>query len=184
MIAGGAGFRCDERHSGVAVLQVHCPKCDAPIETHVADERGTVHCWGCGHAFDLANQSPIAGRADDDSNWAAPASPVRGVFRAVQRLTKQTSVVLKMTRGAGGPQSTAPTRPRQANRLFGWFSRPELRRMLFAAIVFLGIPAALIFFVMVVCAPKEEVDARRPVRAVRPQAAKANHPSWLQKLRP
>jgi hypothetical protein len=56
--------------------------------------------------------------------------------------------------------------------------------MLFAAIVFLGIPAALIFFVMVVCAPKEEVDARRPVRAVRPQAVKAARPSWLQKLRP
>jgi hypothetical protein len=166
------------------VLQVHCPLCDAPIETRATDAQGPVHCWRCGHTFDLANQSPIAGGSDNDSNWAAPASPVRHVFRVVQRLAKRPAVILKVTRGTGAPQSNPPARPRQTSRLFGWFSRPELRRMFFAAIVFLGIPAALIFFVMVVCAPQGGVDARRPVRAARPQAAKAARPSWLEKLRP
>ena len=172
----------------MAVLQVRCPMCDAPIETRAVDTLGHARCSQCGYTFDPANQTPITGATvgsrDGDSDWAAPTSPGQQLFRVVQRLVRRPSFTLKVPHGAGPSQSISPARPRHASRLFHWFSRPELRRILFAAIVFLGVPAAVIFFVIVVCAPKEDAVVRRPVRAARPQAAKADQPSWLRKFRP
>jgi hypothetical protein len=124
----------------------------------------------------------------DNHNWPvhAPAFPGQQVLRAVQRLAKSRSFLVrtKTTRAADGPQATSSVGPSRQRRPFGWLARPELRRIFFAALVFLGIPAALIFFVIVVCAPNGDVDARRPVRAARPQPAKTVRQSWLQKLRP
>jgi hypothetical protein len=154
--------------------------CDAPIDTHAAESSGTdssetVHCARCGHTFD-ANVA-------DAHGWPvhAPALPGKQIFRLVYGLAKRPSFILRTRSGRDAATGSGPLRKR---RPFGWLAGPELRRMLFAALVFLGVPAALIFFVVVVCAPKGDVDARRPVRAARPQPAKADRPNWLQKLRP
>jgi hypothetical protein len=177
--------------SGDAVLEVRCPICDAPIEAHAAETRGMEQCARCGHAFAADSRlNRVAGREELDEapglTVHALAFPGQKVLRLVQRLARRPSFILrtKTNRKAGGPQAIrVPDKP-EGRRLFGWLSGPELRRIFFAALVFVGIPAALIFFVIVVCAPEENADARRPVRAERPRPAKTIRPSWLQKLRP
>jgi hypothetical protein len=177
--------------SGDAVLQVRCPICDAPIETHAAETRGMVQCAQCGYAFSADGRlNPVAGREELDEapglTVHALAFPGQKALRLVQRLAKRPSFILrtKTNRDAGSPQAIQAAGKSEGRQLFSWVSGRELRRMFFAALVFVGIPAALIFFVIVVCAPKEEIEARRPVRAVRPQLAKTARPSWLQRLRP
>jgi hypothetical protein len=177
--------------SGDAVLQVRCPYCDAPIETHTADARGMAECARCGHSFPVDGQlHSVAKRAASDEAPGVtvhlPSLPGKHVFRLMQSLVQRPAFLLraKTNRAASGSQSRQAGRKLARRRRFGLLARPELRRMFFAAITFLGIPAALIFFVFVVLAPKEDPDARRPVRAERPRTAKLARPAWLQKIKP
>lgn len=171
------------------MLEVRCPNCDAPIATH-ADARGMAECARCGRIFDADVRSkPMAEHEGFDKTPAltvpTPAFPGNQLFRAVQRLARRSSFILrtKSVLNAGGPAAIRGANQSQPRRRFGRL-RPELRRIFFAALVFLGVPGALIFFVIVVCAPKEDAVLRHPVRAERPQPAKTVRNSWLQKLRP
>ena len=143
-------------------------------------------CARCGRMFE-ADSGPImaAQHAGLDETPGvtvhAPAFPGKQVFRAVQRLVRRPSFILRTTRGR--PQAVPTSGKSERRWLFGRLGL-ELRRMFFAALVFLGIPAALIFFVIVVLAPKEDVALRRPVRAERPQPAKTVRHPWLKKLLP
>jgi hypothetical protein len=184
-------FGSDRLRSGAAVLQVRCPNCHAPIETHAAEARGMVECAQCGHAFAADGRlNPVA---EHEKLGEAPGFTVHAIvfpgkhlLRVVQRLAKRPSFILrtKANRDAGSPQAIRAAGKSEGRQLFSWVSGRELRRMFFAALVFVGIPAALIFFVIVVCAPKEDVEVRRPVRAARPQPANTVRHSWLQRIRP
>src|SRR5262249_14710803 len=120
-----------------------------------------AECARCGRIFDADVRSkPIAEHEGLDKTPAltvpAPAFPGNQVFRAVQRLARRSSLILrtKSVRNAGGPAAIGAADQSQPRRRFDRL-RPELRRIFFAALVFLGVPGALIFFVIVVCAPKE-----------------------------
>ena len=142
------------------MLQLRCPNCDAPIETHAADSRGAVRCARCDHLF-APDGGPAVhldahGSADGDG-WTVhtPAFPGRRVFSFARRLARSPAYLVRIgrrhdARGQSRAKSGRVVKPRH----FRWLSRSERRTIGIAIVVFVGIPAAVIFFLLVVCAPR------------------------------
>jgi hypothetical protein len=133
---------------GSAVLQVRCPSCYAPVQTDDARTGQTARCLRCGHAFALERdwvklQEPTARGKSTAWTVHVPAVPGRQVRRRMQRLAITRPAV------AGSPACRPAFKP--PRRLW---SRSEWRSIGIGLIVFLGVPAALIFFLVVVCAPR------------------------------
>jgi len=129
------------------VLQVRCPLCHTPVQTDA--RRGqAVHCWQCGHTFALERdfvkrREPTA--RGESTAWTlhVPALPGRQVRRRMQRLAITRPAV------AASPACGAAFKP--PRRLW---NRSEWRSIGIGLIVFLGVPAAILFFLVVVCAPR------------------------------
>jgi hypothetical protein len=102
----------------------------------------------CGHAFaldrDLAKRQEPTAR-DKSSAWTVhlPNVPGRQVRRRMQRLAITSPAVAVAS--ARHPAFKPPSR---------WWGRSEWRSMGIRLIVFLGLSAALIFFLVVVSAPR------------------------------
>jgi hypothetical protein len=135
------------------VLQLRCPFCDAPIETRAADAQEAIRCARCGRSF-AAEHEPQPAPSDANHfvhphGWTvhAPAFPGRRVIQLVQKLAKRPS------RSPRAERPRADVSPKALKPFMRWLSSSEWRTIGFAAIVFLGVPAAVIFFLVVVCAP-------------------------------
>lgn len=145
------------------MLQLVCPFCDAPIDRAAVASGERLRCSQCGHSFPAERGSVAqrtARRVDDldrADDWTVhvPALPGRRIVRLVRRLAKRPALMLHLRRGRGiGRQSGCPTCGSVTRRRSGrWLSRAEMRRIGFALVVVVGLPAAVIFFLVVVCAP-------------------------------
>ncbi len=167
---------------------LHCPKCDAIFETHddACAETACPRCGGMVRTADPIRSIPEnpARRAttshDDFAHFSIAADSRRRGFSLTGRpgilhWTKNVAVRLVRSacpdcgRNVGKGMSVCP----QCGRALKKNSAPAprefgrvLRKMLFAAIVFIGLPAAVIVFVLVVCAPEEDnVGANAPRQA-------------------
>ena len=130
------------------MLQGRCPSCHAFVQTDVARTGLTARCLRCGYAFGFERgfvnrQEPNARR--ESTGWTVhlPAVPGRQVRRRMQRLA-----ITRPTLAGSLPRVTVLRPPSR------WWSRSEWRSIGIGLIVCLGVPAALIFFLMVVCAPR------------------------------
>jgi phage FluMu protein Com len=189
------------------VLMLHCPKCDAIFEAHENAHVDTT-CPRCGSVVSTAAKSwsvpQDAGRggaaAPDDGEHFLFTDDSRGHGISltgrpgILRWTKNVAVrlVTSVCPGCGHTvrkgQSACPHCGRSLAKspapVSGELGR-VLRKMLLAAAVFIGVPAAVIVFVLVVCAPKgSDVGPRAPrsmpAGPVQPRAivpdAKPQHP--------
>ncbi len=144
------------------MLQLRCPICDAPVETHTSDRGETIRCSRCGHSF-AAAVGPAA-RPDlqeslEADQWTVhvPAFPGRRVIRLVQQLAKRPSFLAGPGRAhdVGRQALACPKCDRLVKqRSSRWLSKSDWRSIGIALIVVVGVPAALIFFLVVVCAPR------------------------------
>jgi predicted amidophosphoribosyltransferase len=147
---------------GALVLQLHCPKCDAPIEASTADAADKARCWRCGHSFAPELRSEVRPDANgfcaaDDWTVHVPAFPGKRAVRLVQRLARRPAAsTCPACREEVSRQAVAcPSCGRmlkQRSRLA--FSSADWRRIGVAILVFIGLPAAVIFFLIVLCAPR------------------------------
>jgi ribosomal protein L37AE/L43A len=201
---------------------LHCPKCDAIFEEQENACTETT-CPRCGS---IIRTSAAAGSADLTGGVGSSgheegahlsfthASQGSGFSLSgrpgILRWTKNVAVTLitSVCPGCGHKVSTRSSACPHCGRLLKKGSAPAstefgstLRKMLLAATVFIGLPAAVIVFVVVVCAPEGSdlgTDAQRSVPADRlapratlpgaePQKAnavgKAEHRSPLSALR-
>jgi uncharacterized C2H2 Zn-finger protein len=214
-----ASFRA--RH-GDAVLMVHCPKCDAIFEEQENACTETA-CPRCGGIVRMTAAVEPADRAaglrstghEDGAHPSLTNASHRSGFSlsgrpGILRWTKNVAVTLtsSVCPGCGHKVSPRLSACPRCGRLLKKGSAPAsggfgstVRKMLIAATVFIGLPAAVIVFVVVVCAPEAGdvgTNPRRPVPADRgaprptlpgaePQRAnadrKAEHRSPLSALR-
>lgn len=209
------------RH-GDAVLMLHCPKCDAIFEEQENACTETT-CPRCGRTIctaaavvsaDLTRGAGSTGH-EEAAQVAFTDAPHGSGFSlsgrpGILRWTKNVAVTLtsSVCPGCGHKVSTRSSACPHCGRLLKNGSAPAsgefgsaLRKMLLAATVFIGLPAAVIVFVVVVCAPEGSdsgTNAQRSVPAGRvaprstvpgaePQKAnadgKAEHRSPLSALR-
>jgi hypothetical protein len=180
---------------------IHCPKCDALFEAH-DDARPDTACPRCGCIVRKAAATGAALKTPD-RNGAVATDHIAdfGVMGhsggsgfslsgrpGILHWTKNVAVRLtrsvcpgcrhQVARGmctcpncGRTLRKSSPPAPRE----FG----SVLRKMLVAATVFIGFPAAVIVFVLVVCAPEEgDVGANAPRTApAAPVAQRATAPS-------
>ena len=179
-----------QRH-GDAVLMLHCQKCDAIFEEqeNACAETTCPRCGGIvrtAAAIESADPSAGVGSAEHEEgaqpssthashgsgfSLSGHAGTLRWTKNVAVRLTR--SVCPRCGQKVGKKMSTCPHCGRLLKKgsepASGKFA-PALRKMLIAATVFIGLPAGIIVFVLVVCAPKGgEVgtNAPRPVAADR-----------------
>jgi hypothetical protein len=155
------------------VLTIHCPKCDVFFD-ECDDTCAEIACPRCGHVLrdEVAGQvAPLFERDWDGRGVSLLGRPgiLRWTKNVVVRLTSFACLRCgtQVRRGtticpccrAPLDRSTPPSR-----------FAPALRKMFIAALVFIGVPAGLIVFLLVVCAP--EVD-RAKHNAPQPSSVKA-----------
>jgi uncharacterized paraquat-inducible protein A len=147
---------------GAVVLQLHCPHCDAPIEVQTAEAADNARCWRCGHTFAPELRPEIRPDAHglcaaDDWTVHVPAFPGRRAIRLVQSLSSRPAFSTcpacgkKVSRQVVACPSCGRVLKQRSRR---WLSRAEWRTIGIAIIVFVGLPAAVIFFLVVLCAPR------------------------------
>jgi uncharacterized paraquat-inducible protein A len=151
---------------GVVVLQIHCPKCDAPIEVRAEDAADNARCWRCGHTFatQLRPETRPEIRPDANGSCAAddwsvhvPAFSGKKAVRLVRRLASRPPLAFcpacgkEVSRQAVAcPSCRRALKKRPRRRL----SNSDWQTIGIALIVTIGLPAAVIFFLVVVCAPR------------------------------
>jgi len=95
--------------------------------------------------------------AADDWTVHVPAFPGKRAIRLVQRLASRPALLpcpacgKEVGRQAVACPSCGRVLKRRSRR---WLSRAEWRTIGIAIIVFVGLPAAVIFFLVVLCAPR------------------------------
>lgn len=160
------------------MITIHCPKCDVFFDER-DDASAEIACPRCGHVL----RDEVLGREVDrktelqptvvenvanfDHDWGGPGVSLLG-RPGILRWTK--NVVVRLTSSAClscGTQfrrGTAVCPCCQAPLARGSTptSRrvPAVRKMFVAALVFIGLPAGLIVFLLVVCAPEVEKAKR------------------------
>jgi predicted RNA-binding Zn-ribbon protein involved in translation (DUF1610 family) len=166
---------------------LHCHKCDALFEAH-EDARADIACPRCG-CIVRASAAIQSGREDSAPGGAARHDEVAHFLLADDSRRRGFSLsggphILRWTKNVAVRlvSSVCPGCGHKVGR--GMFSCPQcgralkkkgapapqdfrrvLRKMLVAATVFIGLPAAVIVFVLVVCAPEGDdvgANAQRP----------------------
>ncbi len=171
---------------------LHCPKCDAIFEAH-EDAHVETTCPRCGRVVSKGAPIGSLSRGVGEDNSAASESGSHFLFTnapraggvslagrpGILRWTKNVAVRLVASscpacgRSVGKRLSWCPYcgRPLQKSSVPAaaeWVRR--LRKILVATTVFIGIPTAVIVFVLVVCAPEGNdvgVNAPRALPAAR-----------------
>lgn len=130
------------------MLTIPCPQCSAPIEVHEGDSGTKARCLRCGCRF-------VIGQAAAEAAMCAK-TPTRSAAGALRLLAGGPLRTLKQLRVSGRSErqpsaaSTTDSMPASdRRRTFG-----QLRTIAVSAFWFIALPAALIFFLVVVCAPK------------------------------
>jgi len=104
-------------------------------------------------------QRPGLHGLSDADQWIVhvPAFPGRRVIRLVQQLAKRPSFLAAPGRAqvVGRQALACPKCDRLVKRRSGrWLTKSDWRSIGIALIVVVGVPAAVIFFLVVVCAPR------------------------------
>lgn len=173
------------------MLMLHCPKCDAIFE-EPENPRSDTTCPRCGG---IIHTAAVVGSADRTGGAGSTgheegahlsfshASHGSGISLSgrpgILRWTKNVAVTLtsSVCPGCGHKVSPRLSACPRCGRLLKKGSAPAsgefgstVRKMLIAATLFIGLPAAVIVFVVVVCAPEADdvgSDAPRPAPAGR-----------------
>jgi len=170
---------------------LHCPKCDAIFEEqeNACTETACPRCGGIirmAAAIEPADRSAGIGSAghEDGAHLLFANAPQSSGFSlsgrpGILRWTKNVAVTLtsSICPGCGHKVITRSSACPRCGRLLKKGSAPAsgefgstVRKMLLAATVFIGLPAAVIVFVVVVCAPEGSdlgTNAQRSVPAGR-----------------
>jgi hypothetical protein len=150
---------------------VHCPKCDASFEAQDQTHAETV-CPRCGATGAATSGAPVAVAADSrGGGFSLSGRPgiLRWTKNVAVRLVRSVCPVCGQKIGPGMPACphcgcALKKSPAPPSGELG----PALRKMLIAATVFIGIPAAIIVFILVVCAPEGGDVAPKAGRPPRP----------------
>lgn len=170
------------------MLQLRCPFCDAPIETHAADSPERVRCSRCGSFFEIERGPAVrADREDfgDLCEWTVhvPAMPGGRIVRLVHRLAMRPLFLVRKSK-SGEVRIDSPQRPSRGRvpkrRTFRWLSKSEWRTIAFALVVFVGVPAAVIFFLLVVCVPRTGLTRHGVPTSLKPPTIQKSSPQGPQ----
>ena len=146
---------------GAIVIRVLCPFCDTAIEVSSDQDGVKAHCPECGHTITVEpDQEPADSQrgfpAGDEwsfrSPWALGTAAIRLVRKLAQR--PKPSLSPELDHGIGhqpvsGSKNGGLLKTRTQRRM----GNSEWATIAFAITMFVGVPAAIIFFLIVVCAP-------------------------------
>jgi hypothetical protein len=193
---------------------LHCPKCDAIFEAH-ENAQVETSCPRCGRVVSKAATNWSVPQKAGRDGAAAPDDGEHFLFTddsrgrgfslagrpGILRWTKNVAVrlVTSVCPGCGHTVRKGQPACPHCGRSLAKSPAPVsselglvLRKMLLAAAVFIGVPAAVIVFVLVVCAPKgsdvgppaARVADAKPQQADVDQPAERRGPRWaLRSLR-